>query len=496
MTSGRKGNTVKGRPEPAFCFSGVLANVFSILRGDRIVREVYSLSNGLKAPVYMVGGALRNIFLKKEPGRDYDFSLLGDVRGFSQGLSKALGGSFFLLDEESPTWRIVIKKGPIATIDISLLKDGDVLRDLGKRDFTVNAIALSIPDLFGKEIPGLIDPHRGLRDIEEMVLRAVSPRVFDEDPLRLLRAIRLSQQYAFRIEESTGALIKEKGALLSESAAERIRDEVALIFSHPGSWGSIEKLFQAGILGVIFPELKGWGSLAGYDLLGHSLNTLREAEVILSGRPLHAGLKGHFEGMTGGIGREAVFKIGAFLHDIGKPAAMKFEEGVLGFIGHEVEGEAAVKRVLKRLKMSRKAVKAVATLVRNHHRIFTLAGLPKPSLRARSHFFNSAGGELGCDLLLIGLSDARATGGGEDERLLRVVLDMLGFYFDVYSKRKPKPLLSGDEIKHVFGVDEGPAVGEIMREISEGVEEGAVRTKKDAVAYVRRHLKGKGIKPS
>jgi len=479
----------KGRI-PAFSFLGGL---FDILRKDPALKEIYGVSAGGRASrrrgraaCYLVGGVLRNLLLKEEAGCDYDLCTDGDVRVFSEGLAKKSGGSFFLLDETSSTWRVVVKKAPLTTIDVSRIREGDIVRDLGKRDFTVNALAVDVRDVFEKQKPALLDPHSGIEDAKKRILRAVSGVSFKEDPLRILRAVRLAQQYNLKIERSTWALLKEGKSLISETAKERVRDELALVFSSPLSFRSMEKLFEAGVMQEVIPELRGWQTMAGYDLLSHSVKTLEEAERMLLEAPLlRKELKEHFDKGLGGVKRKAVFKIASFFHDIGKPLTMQKEEGELRFIGHDVEGEEIVKRVLKRLRFSRKVTRAVSTLVRNHHRIFALASIERPSQRSRAHFFNSVGGDMGLDLLLIGLSDARATRGAEDRALFSVVMDMMDFYFDVYSKAKPRPLMNGREIMIAFGVPEGPAVGEIIKKISEGVEEGILHDKKNAVRYIK-----------
>ncbi|MBI5599514.1 MAG: HD domain-containing protein [Deltaproteobacteria bacterium] len=534
------------------------------MRKDPVIKEIYALavptsrlrrSAGVK--IYLVGGVLRNLLIGEAPGADYDLCVEGGadrlkggtVREVSRRLAEALGGSFFLLDEESSTWRIAVKGDIQRTVDIAPVRGSGITADLKERDFTVNATALDIRDVFENERPSLVDPCEGIEDAKKRILRPVSAMVFDEDPLRMLRAVRLSQQYAFKVEKSTRAWIKEKARLIKKSAMERIRDEMTLMFAHPGTAESMKTLFTLGLLGTIIPELKYWQSgedgwqsgeagwqAASYDIASHSLKTLKEADYLASGRQgrlagrrgrsvgraekLNGGLKGFFD-FEGGMGRQAertvTFKLAAFFHDIGKPLTMKAEGedrqgrlvgrrgrsvgrqgrlSGLSFMGHDVEGEILVKKILRRLKFSRRVIRAVAAIVRNHHRIFTLASLSEPSGRTRAHFFNAAGkagwqagGETGLFLLMLGLADARATRGSEDRRLLSVVKEMLEFYFNVYARGGAESILGGGEIMDTFNVAEGPVVGRIMRELCSAFEEGTVRGKKDAVRHIRKWLK-------
>jgi putative nucleotidyltransferase with HDIG domain len=366
------------------------------------------------------------------------------------------------------------------TIDTAPFKGTDIITDLARRDFTVNALAVRVDDLFGPKEPVIVDPFGGVKDVEAKLLRVVYDQAFDDDPLRILRAVRISQQYGLKITEETEDLVEKKSPLLAGTARERISDELLLIFSCPGTALCIRKLFNLSIVKTVLPEFIGWEDVDGYNLLDHTLKTLDEAEALITELRTEE-LKEHFDGFVGNVRRATVFKLGAFFHDVGKPSVMKRKGDVFSFIGHDVEGEEVTKKILKRLRVGRKVTGEVAKLVRNHHRPFTLASLKEPSRRAKVHFFNAAGGGAGLDLLFLALADARATRGGEDEELRSLVEMMLSFYYDVYSKKEQKPILRGKEIMETFGIPEGVLVGEIMRKVAEAVETGAVRSKKGAV---------------
>ena len=161
------------------------------------------------------------------------------------------------------------------------------------------------------------------------------------------------------------------------------------------------------------------------------------------------------------------------------------------FIGHDSEGAKRIPEVMERLRFSRKNASELALLVKNHHRVFMLASLRERSYRAKGHFFRAMGGESGLMLLCLALADARATRGGEDPELYEVVLEMMRFYYGVYIKVKPAPLMTGRQVMDAFRVPEGPQVGQILRKMNEGVETGAVRNRKEAVAYIKKWLKEK-----
>lgn len=465
------------------------------LRADPTVRAVHDGAVEAGVTVYIVGGALRNLALSAAPAPDYDFVVEGDAAAFSEAAAMALRGAWFLLDRESLSCRVAVKSGGGAyTVDFSPVKEEGILYDLGARDFTVNALAINLSDLFGSEDPLIIDPCNGLGDARERLLRMTSRGVFDDDPLRCLRAVRLARQYGLEIEGETLALIRLKAGLMQNVSIERVRDELIAIFSSDGAGLALRALLDTGIMGVILPEAARWGDVEGYDLLGHSIKVVQECEDIISSdlERLFPGyssvIKGHLGAALGPVKRTAFLKMLAFFHDAGKPACITSEGGRPRFIGHDFEGGRIVKGVFTSLKFSRALATRASKAVKDHHRAFMLASLKERTARAKGHFFRAAGDDAGLDLLLLALADARATRGGEDEALLRTAREMAAFYCDVYTKKRPRPLFTGREVMKTFGVPEGRIVGEIMEKISEGVEQGAIRNRKDAVIRIRKWL--------
>lgn len=480
-----------GRDNPARSF---LLSVAS-LKKDPLAALVRSAAVQAGAGVWVVGGVLRNLALGLTAAPDYDFVTAGgDLKALCSSVAAKTGGTSFLLDKETLSYRVAaVFGGRAVTLDFSPVK-GDISNDLSLRDFTVNAIAVDLESIFvdGASI-SVLDPSGGVGDAARRRLKATSKGVFDDDPLRSLRAVRLSLQYGLSIDTDTLKLIKEKSGLLERSSAERKRDELAAIFSTPGTAEAVRLLYSTGIIEEVLPGAAGWADVDGYALLDHSLETLEAAEAILSDPgavfPGFAReLKEHFCARPGSADTGTVFKLAAFLHDFGKPGCLKREDGRLRFIGHDSAGAALVKEALLRLKFSRKTASGVASLVKDHHRVFNLAALREPSARARAHFFRAAGGSQGLTLLCLAVADARATRGSDDPGLVRLAREMLGFYYGVYIKKGPRPLLTGSEIMSKFGISEGPLVGEALREVSDGVERGEVKSKKEAVSLVERLL--------
>jgi len=461
------------------------------------MRAVLEAAGERRGKVFLVGGVPRDLALARALSGDYDFAVEGGggmVEALARSVADGLGGTPFVLDSGAPSWRVAVKDPP-ATVDFSPLKGSDITEDLALRDFTVNSIAVPLADIFDSESPVVLDPAGGLADAGGKVLRVTSERAFDDDPLRCLRAVRLAQGLSLEIDSSTERLAASKAELVKRVSPERVRDELVMIFTNPGTARAFARLMGMGLAGSIWPELSGWGDIGDYDLMAHTLKTVEEAEDAAedaaSGR-LVPGWGMEFSTLlnesVGGVPRGAVLRLAALFHDAGKALTISREEGRLRFTGHDREGALETGRILRRTRFSRKAAGSVVNLVRNHHRLFTLARLTRPTPRARAQYFRKAGGPDGLILMLLSVADARATRGGEDRSLVELVREMADFYYRVYSVEKPPPVMDGRDIMEAFGVEEGPAVGRIMERISEGVEAGEVSTREDAVGYVKRWL--------
>ncbi len=483
-------NDWTGRTDSARSFFKPLKGL-ERLEGDPVLKATLRAAEG-RAGLYLVGGALRNIALGAPFAPDYDFSYEGETMALAAALASFLGGSFFPLDEEAGAWRVLSKDG--VTVDFTPTAEGGILDDLSMRDLTVNALALPVRDFFSGE-KSVIDPFDGLGDAVAALLRNVSNTVFDDDPVRLMRAIRLSTQYGLKIEGQTWELLSRKAPLITRTSPERSRDELVLLMSCPDSSEGAALLFSSGIMEVLVPETKGWSDVSGYDLTSHSLRVLKEADKLLGGisEDTFPGVSerlGEYLKRPGPVPNGALFRLAALFHDFGKAYTLT-REGKLRFIGHDSVGAKKIPGVMERLRFSRKNAADLALLVKNHHRLFMLASLKEKSFRAKSHFFRAVGGESGLMLLCLALCDARATRGGEDPELYQAVLEMMRFYYGVYIVEKPAPLMTGRQVMETFRVPEGPLVGEILRKMNEGVEAGLVRNRKEAAAFVRKWLREK-----
>lgn len=218
--------------------------------------------------------------------------------------------------------------------------------DLSRRDFTINAIAQNIST--GK----IEDPHRGGADLAKKVIRAVGiPNDrFEEDPLRMLRAIRLATQLGFELERKTSAAIAGNVGRLQFVSGERIRDELSQILISDLPADGIKRLCELGLITFIIPELTELAS-TDQDTPHHHKDVLTHTLQVMSGVP-----------------PELVIRLAALLHDIGKPSTKSVKNGRVQFHGHEIVGTRITRGILERLRYDKITIRAVCDLVGWHMR--------------------------------------------------------------------------------------------------------------------------------
>ncbi len=205
-----------------------MENIGTFLQRYRVLAELARLAPP-GDPCHLVGGALRDALLGR-PSRDFDFTTPGDPTPLAKALARALGGRWFLLDRARHQSRVLLTlDGEALTCDFAPWRGPTLGEDLRLRDFTLNALAWPLGGADGPE--GLLDPLQGARDLENGLLRQCSEQVFTDDPLRILRGVRLSSQFGLTLAPETLALMQAARGELSRVAAERIRQELAGIFA-------------------------------------------------------------------------------------------------------------------------------------------------------------------------------------------------------------------------------------------------------------------------
>jgi tRNA nucleotidyltransferase/poly(A) polymerase len=472
--------------------------------------------------VYLVGGAVRDAILGTVT-HDLDFAVRGNATDVARRVAHVLEGDFFILDSDFDAARVILgsMNGPRDVLDFVAFRGGQLDDDLRHRDFTINALAYEL------RARTLLDPLGGTSDLRARIIRACSASSISEDPVRIVRAVRLAAALDFRIERRTRSLMRADAAGLATVSPERLRDEVLRILGGCQVEASIRELELLGTFPYLFPELtllKGLPQSPPHvsDVWEHTLSTLRDLEEILAellGEPRdgpvlgdHADLLGqhlsrysrelaaHFAARPN-MDRTArgLLFFAALYHDVGKAQALSVDaDGRTRFLGHEQEGERIASDRAHLFRLSNDEVARIRSIVALHMRFVLLARQMEveqrpPSRRAIHHFFRDAG-DIGVDLTLLGLADLRGVHGDTiSPRTWEAYLDVARLLLENYWERPgeavaPPRLVDGVEVMRELGLREGPQVGEILRAIREAQADGTVHDRLEALALARRWM--------
>ncbi len=462
---------------------------------------------------FLVGGIVRDLLLGR-PTNDVDIATDADPEALARAIAARLGGTSFALDAQRGVYRAVLPSG--LHVDVSGFH-GDIESDLRRRDFTINAMALPVgchsreggnPDLNpsprGRGAGGegyLIDPTGGRADLEAGLIRAVSEENLVSDPLRLLRAFRLSSALGFRIEEETLRLIEKHAGLITETSAERVRDEIYLILNASGAARAFRAMWDAGLLRRILPETAPMEGLPQsephrYDLLNHSMKAMEYAEDVVADPERYFGDRAGevreylAETVDGGLTMAGLVKFCALLHDTGKPSRMSYEGDRIRFTGHEEAGAEINGVIAERLKLSNRAADVLEKTARHHMRPLHMTK-GQLSRHALYRYARDVQPDLPASLI-VALGDAFATRKKPDAvstDIEGVVLAAAEYYYGEFLKEREKPLVRGQDLIAVFGMKPGPVFGRILEEVEEKRAEGVLKDREDALSYIRQYMK-------
>lgn len=463
-----------------------------------LIESLARAAEETSSTLYLVGGYIRDTILGRGRGdQDLDLVVCGDALGLAKSLAQQWGGTIVPLDAGTVRVVMELEEGRYE-VDISLLRGSGIEEDLKVRDFTIDSMAIR---LYPPE-PYLIDPLGGIQDIGQRVVRASSRVVFQEDPLRLLRAIRLSGELGFFIDEGTYKAIREGAQMLSRVAPERVRDELFRILALEPSAPYLRMLDEVDLMVVALPqaaEMKGLrqGPPHQLPLWEHSLRTVERLEALLDGlgdwlpdyaESIRAGLAKRLEEE---IDRRSLLKLVALLHDIGKPQTFQEEpDGKIRFLDHEEVGSGLIEGVLASLRLGRKAISLGVGLVKAHLRPLQLRLAPRVSDRARFRFFRDLG-EMAGEVLLLSMADIEATTGEDDPDCLKhkgFVREMLDYYHSSFRRAEEAPLIKGGDLLEAFGLKPGPFIGFLLEKVRELQAAGRIKGKEEALEYLRRHM--------
>ncbi|MBI4202965.1 MAG: HD domain-containing protein [Chloroflexi bacterium] len=460
-------------------------------------------------PAYAVGGFLRDALLGRT-SYDLDIAVAGDALAIARRLADALGGAFVPLDEERQVARIAFHhQGQPWHIDVAALQ-GDLSQDLARRDFTINAMAVPLAALLSDTWAAhVVDPHGGREDLQRKLVRWVSESVFQEDGIRLLRAVRIAARLGFQIDPATAEGIRHDAPWLDGVAGERQRDELLAVLACQGAMAHLYVMDSLDLLCRVFPELgEGKGVSQPkehhWDVFHHNVETVGAAEGILLHSfqpawvldhvPWDDSLAAYFgETAAEGHSRATLLKLAALLHDIAKPETKTLEpSGRIRFFGHHTLGAEMTRGALHRLRLSRRGAVMVAGMVEHHLRPGQMSqGMDLPTAKAIYRYFRDVG-EVALDTLYLNLSDYLSARGpmleqAEWEAYTRIIRHILETG-DRRERSAVVRLVDGHELMDALALSPGPNLGRLLEAVQEAQATGEITNKEEALAFAQQLL--------
>jgi poly(A) polymerase/tRNA nucleotidyltransferase (CCA-adding enzyme) len=457
-----------------------------------VPKEIKSIAEklgGAGYEAYLVGGCLRDLLLEKEP-KDWDLT----TNAKPAEIQKIFPDSVY----ENKFGTVGVKTGSknleLAVVEVTTFrKEGKytdkrhpdeitfaetIEEDLARRDFTVNAIALDLsshpdPASGGGRIPGrffanaqndagLVDPFRGQEDLKKKLIRAVGDpeERFEEDALRLMRAVRFAAQLDFTIEEKTAAAIKKHAGHLEFIAKERIRDELQKLLMTENAAAGIQKMQELGLMKYVIPELVEG---VGVTQNKHHIYTVFEHNW----RSLDYAAKKNFP---------LDLRIASLLHDVGKPRTKQGEGPDSTFYGHQVVGEKMVLQIMDRLRFPKDVTEKAALLVREHMFVYDPDTV---SLKGVRRLISRVGPENVDDLIKIREADRIGSGvpKAQPYRLRHLQAMIEKVKKDPISPKMLK--VNGKDIMTALKIEPGPKIGALLSILLEEIlDEPKLNTKK------------------
>jgi putative nucleotidyltransferase with HDIG domain len=443
-----------------------------------LFKKIGAAADKLQMPCFLIGGFVRDKLIHRA-SKDADIVCVGDGILLAQEVAqlfhpkpnvhffKTFGTAQIKVNDFDIEFVGARKESYQESSRKPMVENGTIEDDQNRRDFTINALAIGLnKSNFGN----LIDPFDGLLDLESKILRTpLNPDItFSDDPLRMMRCIRFASQLGFYIEEKTFLAIERNKERISIVSQERITDELNKIIASPKPSIGFDLLFKSKLLSIIFPSMQALSGAEYVDGLGHKDNFYHTLEVLDN---------------TAKQSTNLWLRWAAILHDIGKPATKRFEEGHgWTFHGHEVVGMRMVAKIFKQLKLPlNEHMKYVEKLVLLHLRPISLSKDEITDAAMRRLLFD-AGDDLE-DLMILCKSDITSKNQAKVKRFLAnfdLVLERLKIVEEKDKIRNWQPPIDGEIIMQTFQLGPSKEVGLIKTAVREAILDGLIENNYDA----------------
>jgi poly(A) polymerase len=454
---------------------------------------------------WIVGGALRDELLDR-PVRDVDIAVAGDPAAAAKALAAELSGPVFRLSEAFGAWRVIDKRSD-RVYDFAPLQGESIEADLAKRDFTINAMARPVElgalagEALGGQAAALVDPLGGEADLRAGTLRVLGPHAYESDPLRTLRLARFAAELGFGPDPETERLTRAAAPRTAEAAGERVFAELRRLLLAGGVIDGLRLADRLGVLQAVLPELAALHGIeqSDYhhlDVYDHTLEVLarqieledRLDELFPDDAARIAALLAQPLGDE--LSRGEALRFGALVHDVAKPATREVRaDGRITFMGHDRLGEEMVHDLCLRLRTSERFARFLGGLTR-HHLVLGFLVHERPLDRAHVYRYLRRTAPVEVEVTLLSCADRLATRGRNSDEAtaahLELARELMTAALDWREHGPPRVPVRGDELADELGIEPGPELGRLLRELEEAAYVGEAGTREQAIELARR----------
>lgn len=441
----------------------------------RILHRIGDIADGEELDCYLVGGYVRDTLMRKEC-KDIDIMVIGDPLGFAREIERILNGRNFVVFDRFRTARLEIDDPEAGTVLLEIVgarkesynpdsrkpitEIGTLEDDLSRRDFTLNALAVS---LNAENRGRIVDLFDGLGDLKAGLLRTpLEPeRTFSDDPLRMMRSARFASQLHFRVDRQALNAMEVMAHRITIVSRERVSQEFLKIMASPRPSVGLMILFETGILKEIMPELTAMAGIEQVDGLGHKDTLLHTFQVVDKLAEKNDSLW---------------LRVAALLHDIAKPVTKRFSKSAgWTFHGHDAVGTKLAAKIFRSMRWPLEPLPYVQKMIRLHHRPIPLSKGEITDSAVRRLMFE-AGTDLD-DLMTLCRADVTSKNPRKVARIMNnfaIVEQKIAEVAEKDLLAKWRPPIDGSDIMETLGLSEGRVVGVIKKKMEAAVIEGEI----------------------
>ncbi|MBC7913764.1 MAG: HD domain-containing protein [Pyrinomonadaceae bacterium] len=457
-----------------------------------VFKKLGRLADQNNIQIYVIGGFVRDIFLERT-SKDIDILVIGNGISFAEEAAKALksqasvfksfGTAMLRYDDLEIEFVGARKESYRSDSRKPIVENGTLEDDQKRRDFTINAMALSLNiNSYGQ----LLDPFNGIEDLNSKTIRTpLNPaETFSDDPLRMMRATRFATQLNFQIDSSAFDAIKQNKERIHIVSKERITDELNKIILSPKPSIGFKYLFDTGLLELIFPQMANLFGVEYINGMGHKDNFYHTLEVLDN---------------ICEVSDDLWLRWAAILHDIAKPPTKRFEPAHgWTFHGHEDKGARMVPKIFTQLKLPlNEKMKFVQKLVQLHLRPIVLAQDVVTDSAVRRLLFDA--GEDIESLMALCHADVTTKNDYKKKKYrqnFELVKQKLKDVEERDQIRNWQPPITGLDIMETFGIQAGKEVGIIKNQIREAILEGDItNSRPEAIDFMLKKAQEMGLTP-